>query len=318
MAKAVPAKGAPQNAPAAGGAVSVGSHLNLFLNYLQAECGLSLNTRRAYRRDLTKLGDFLDARRQSDLRGMSSEGITEFLRHCRESGLCASSTARAMAAVRMFFRYLVLTGALKNDITSALQTPKRWRRLPSVLDDKSAKALLAAPDAAADAHAVRDRAMLAMLYAGGLRAAEIAGLNVDDVNFDVGVVRVMGKGSKERIVPLAQVALDSLRHYLITHREALTPSPTERSAFVSRTGRRLAREDVFRIVRKYAQRLGIRQGTSPHTLRHTFATQLLSHGADLRSVQEMLGHSDIGTTQIYTHVDADRLKAVHRKFHPRA
>ena len=293
------------------------AHLRGFLDYLQAECGFALNTRQAYQRDLRRFFWFLHAQKACTLRGLAPARIALFPGHLKGEGLAPASVARAVAAVRAFCRYLVLQQILPRDPSANLETPKKWNRLPSVLDERAAGELLRSPREDEDYQALRDRAMLAVLYACGLRASELAQLKRADLNASVGVLRVLGKGSKERVVPVAAAAVEMVQQYL-----AVRPPRVAEAArdllFVSRTGRPLGREDVFRLVRKYARRAGIRGRVSPHTLRHCFATQLLSHGADLRSVQEMLGHADIATTQIYTHVDASRLKAIHRKFHPRA
>jgi integrase/recombinase XerD len=217
----------------------------------------------------------------------------------------------------MFCRYLVLHGLMKHDVSASVDSPKQWHRLPTVLDDPAVRELLAAPSADSDVHAARDRAILALLYATGVRAAELAGLKLTDVNFHLGVIRVLGKGAKERIVPAAREALEILQEYVERRRPAPAGEGAAAALFLSRRNRPLSREDVFRIVRKYVRRTALRGNVTPHTLRHCFATQLLSRGADLRSVQEMLGHADISTTQVYTHVDAARLKAIHRKYHPR-
>jgi integrase/recombinase XerD len=287
-----------------------------FLDYLQAECGLSANTRAAYGRDLRRFLNFI-ARHRGKLEHLSPRDIEDFLRQDKTRGLSVASIARALAAVRMFCRYLVIQNVLGRDVSASLESPKKWNRLPTILDDATAQALIDAPHVDHDAHAVRDRAILVLLYATGMRAAELAGLAARDVNANLGIVRVLGKGGKERIVPVASAALAAVQDYLGQHRQAMITGHGSDRLFLSRTGRGLAREDVFRIVRKYVRRTAVRGRVSPHTLRHCFATQLLSHGADLRSVQEMLGHADIASTQIYTHVDAARLKAIHKQFHPR-
>ena len=291
------------------------AHLDGFLDYLQVECGLSVNTRKAYKRDLTRFMRYLKA----PLEQLTARRIEGFMRHCRDAGLAVSSSARALAAVRTFCKYLVIQGVLKLDVSAGLEAPKKWNRLPTVLDSGGVNELLAAPREDSDRFALRDRAILTLLYATGMRAAEIAGLKLCDVNFNLGVVRVFGKGNKERIVPAAARALEVARAYIETARGAQVRGesrPTD-PLFLSHSGKPLAREDIFRTVRKYVRRVGLKGHVSPHTLRHCFATQLLSRGADLRSVQEMLGHADISTTQIYTHVDSSRLKALHKKFHPR-
>ncbi|MDP6546968.1 MAG: site-specific tyrosine recombinase [Phycisphaerae bacterium] len=291
------------------------AHLDGFLDYLQVECGLSINTRKAYRRDLTRFLGYYKA----PLEKLTPRRIEGFMKYCRDAGLAVSSSARALAAVRTFCKYLVIQGVLKQDISAGMEAPKKWNRLPTVLDAGAVDELLAAPQEDSDHFALRDRAILSLLYATGMRAAEIVGLKLCDVNFNLGVVRVLGKGNKERIVPAAAKALDVARTYIETARGAQVRGEATPTApvFLSQTGKPLAREDIFRIVRKYVRRVGLRGNVSPHTLRHCFATQLLARGADLRSVQEMLGHADISTTQIYTHVDSSRLKALHKKFHPR-
>jgi integrase/recombinase XerD len=316
-------------------------HLRAFLDYLQVECGLALNTRLAYRRDLCRFISRL-GESAGDLAKLTTTDIERFLRRCHDEGLSASSTGRALAAVRTFCRYLVVNRALARDVSAVVVPPKKGTRLPAVLGDEHVRRILSAPSDEQDAHALRDRAILTLLYATGMRASELAGLGVCDVNFNLGIVRVMGKGNKERIVPAAEAALDAVRQYIQADRAAATADPAGRATaadgkpnravaaattraaantagrlFLSRTGKPLAREDVYRTVRKYVRRAAVRGKVTPHTLRHAFATHLLAHGANLRSVQEMLGHADISTTQIYTHVDAERLKSVHRQFHPR-
>jgi integrase/recombinase XerD len=292
-------------------------HLNGFLNYLQAECGLAINTRKAYRHDLVQLLEFLARRRVGSLSAIDVDAVQQFLRWLKSNGLDVASIVRALAATRMFCRYLMLQNVLKSDPASLVDMPKRWRTLPAVMDDPAVRRLLDAPNPEMDVFYLRDRALLMLLYATGLRASEAAGLKVGDVNFHLGIVRVMGKGSKERVVPAAGSALNVVREYIRQARPAVLKNPDERTLLLSRNGRPLGREDIFRLVRKYVLRSGVRADATPHTLRHCFATQLLARGADLRSVQEMLGHSDIATTQIYTHVDADRIKSIHKRFHPR-
>jgi len=293
-------------------------HVVGFLDYLQAECGLSPKTRQAYQRDLRHFFACLDERGAGRLAELTPRDVEAFLRSIRQRGLSVASVARGLAAVRMFCRYLVLQGVLGRDVSDSIDSPKRWHRLPTVLDEQAVRTLLAAPDPGQDSHALRDRAILMVLYAAGLRASELAGLECGDVNDHLGIVRVFGKGSKERIVPVAEEALTAVRVYVEQYRPALLRQEGQKQLFLSRTGRGLTREDIFRIVRKYVRRAAVRGHVSPHTLRHCFATQLLAGGADLRSVQEMLGHADIATTQVYTHVDAARLRAIHKKFHPRA
>ncbi|MDP7636911.1 MAG: tyrosine recombinase [Phycisphaerae bacterium] len=293
-------------------------HVAGFLDYLQVECGLANNTRKAYAGDLRRFCAYIGGMRGGGrtLGGLTARHVEGFLRSCRADGLAVSSSSRALAAIRMFCRYLVIHGVLKRDVSTAVEAPRKWHRLPTVLDRRGVEELLSAPQVGLDAHALRDRAILTVLYATGIRAAEAAGVKLSDVNFNLGVVRVLGKGAKERIVPVAEEALHAVRDYVDSGRAAAGQARAD-ELFLSRSDRAMGREDIFRIVRKYVRRAGLRGRVSPHTLRHCFATQLLSGGADLRSVQEMLGHADIATTQIYTHVDASRLKAIHKKYHPR-
>ncbi|MDY6913041.1 MAG: site-specific tyrosine recombinase XerD [Planctomycetota bacterium] len=294
------------------------SHLVDFLDYLQAECGLSLNTRKAYQRDLRDFLVHLSQAGVKNLVRLSPRHIEQFLRFCKQRELAVSSIARKLAAVKTFCRYLVLQQVLADDVSTLVETPKKWHCLPTVLDEQAVRQLLEAPAPGQDTHVLRDRAILSLLYATGMRASELVGLKLGDVNFNLAVVRLLGKGAKERIVPVADDALAAVRRYIDARRgDSLAQDKPEKTLMLSRTGRPLSREDVFRIVRKYVRRAALRGNVTPHTLRHCFATQLLAHGADLRSVQEMLGHADISTTQVYTHVDAARLKAIHKKFHPR-
>ena len=292
-------------------------HLRAFLDTIQVEYGLSLNTRKAYQVDLRHFLSELSAQGVGELSALSPRHVEAFVRAARGGGLSGATVARRLAAVRMFCRYLVIERVATRDVSSGIESPKKWHRLPSVLSDRTVRALLEAPCDQTDPHAVRDRAILTLLYATGMRASELAGLSLGDLNAHLGVVRVLGKGSKERIVPVADRGLDLVQAYAEGPRRDALRDPSVQAVFLSRTGRALGRQDVYRIVRKYVARAAVGRGVSPHTLRHCFATQLLSRGADLRSVQEMLGHADIATTQIYTHVDASRLKAVHKRFHPR-
>ena len=289
--------------------------LTAFLDYLQAECGLSANTRAAYRRDLHRFLGFL-AEQDTALAALTSRHIEAFVEYCTHLELSVATVGRHLAAVRMFCRFLVLQGVISWDVSSTVEAPKNWHRLPTVLDEQAVGELIAAPAAAGTKLGLRDQALLTLLYACGLRASELAGLKLTDCNFNVGVLRVIGKGSKERIIPLAPAAGDILQRYVRTDRSATAEAGVQ-TLLVSRTGKPLRREDVYDIVRRHARGAGTRGRVSPHTLRHCFATHMLTGGADLRIVQELLGHADISTTQIYTHVDADRLRAVHRKFHPR-
>ncbi|MCD4699187.1 MAG: tyrosine-type recombinase/integrase, partial [Phycisphaerae bacterium] len=240
--------------------------------------------------------------------------IENFLLSQGAAGKSPTSTARALAALRTFCRFCVLTRLMDSDPSGAIDPPRKWSRLPTTLHHEVLQTLMETPVPDEDTYWLRDRVILSLLYATGMRASELAGLKLGDINFNLGVVRVLGKGGKERIVPIAASALEAVGRYVSQARRG---DDNAEVLLLSRTAKALRREDIFRIVRKYVRRAAIRKRVSPHTLRHCFATQLLAGGANLRSVQEMLGHSDIATTQIYTHVDASRLKAVHKKFHPR-
>lgn len=292
-------------------------HLRGFLDYIQIECGLANKTRLAYRNDLQHFLDYLDEESLADLTQVQPTDIEGFLRACGERNLAASSSARALAAVRMFCKYLVLHNIIAHDPSVSIVGPKTWNRLPTIVSDAHVRTLIDAPDPGQDVHALRDRAILLLLYATGIRAEECATAKLTNLSSDLGVLRVIGKGSKERVVPVARPALRAIGLYVKHHRPTLLRGGLRDELFLSRTGKPLAREDVYRIVVKYVRRVGLRGKVSPHTLRHSFATQLLRGGADLRSVQDMLGHADIATTQIYTHVDADRIRSLHKKFHPR-
>jgi integrase/recombinase XerD len=286
-----------------------------FLDHLRAEAGLAANSVRAYERDCRRWLDRLDAagRDPADAR---REDLLEHLAAERARGLGARSSARALAAIRALHRFLVREGRAASDPTAAVDAPRLWSRLPAVLDRESVEALLASPDART-VLGRRDRALLEILYGCGLRASEAAGLGLDRVSFDLGVLRVLGKGSKERLVPFGARARAALESWIAHGRPALAGRRAETALLLTRAGRPMRREDVWRAVRRHLRKAGIAADASTHTLRHSFATHLLEGGADLRSVQEMLGHASVQTTQIYTHTDAARLVAVHRKFHPR-
>jgi integrase/recombinase XerD len=288
-----------------------------FLDYLTVECGLSVNTLQAYQRDLQRFADFLEV---SDAEGWGKvlpEQVVEFMVAEKARGNATISISRALVAIRMFFRFASSEGIVGRDITEHLESPRLWQNLPEVLDRRAVDRLLATPAATLDRWPLRDKAILEMLYATGARASEVADLTMQSVNREVGYVLCIGKGRKERIVPVGRRALEALEAYLAGERPALDRRQ-DPHLFLTHSGRRMGRETLWRLVKKYVVRAGVSAGVSPHTLRHSFATHLLEGGADLRVVQEMLGHVDIGTTQIYTHVDQNRLKAIHKRYHPRA
>jgi integrase/recombinase XerD len=289
-----------------------------FLEYLLVECGLAENTLEAYGRDLRHFFEFLSTVETPALSDIRPEHVSGFLRHERKRGLESASLARALVAVKMFFRRLVHTGKVAENAAGLFAKPQIWAALPEVMRPDQVDALLGAPSAA-DAMGRRDRAILETLYAVGARAGELCDIRLTDMNVEFGYVRLFGKGSKERIVPVGARAIEAIRSYLADRPRFVfrrTPEPVE--LFVSRAGRPLERTALWRLVKKHATAAGLSaRHIYPHVLRHSFATHLLSGGADIRTVQEMLGHADVSTTQVYTHVDAARLHEVHRKFHPR-
>jgi integrase/recombinase XerD len=290
--------------------------LQYFLHYCAVECGLSANTLGAYERDVAQFLEFSGAQSAADLEAIGPGDLVRYVESRRNRGLAPNSVVRGLVAVRMFYRFLRLEDYLRRDPGEAFQTPRLWQRVPEVLTVEEVERLLAAPRGDAPI-ARRDRAMLEVLYATGARATELCGLDVGDVNAEYRFVRCFGKRRKERLVPIGRKALAALADYTEAGRPALLRDRAEPALFLARTGRRVSRDTVWRRVRHHARAAGISRGVHPHTLRHSFATHLLSGGADLRAVQEMLGHADISTTEIYTHVDRRRLKAVHKRFHPR-
>jgi len=291
--------------------------IDAFLDYLTVECGLSVNTIQAYQRDLGRFASFVKAQDGDGWQQVRADQVIDFLIAEKHEGKAVATTSRTLVAVRMFFRFLAAEDLIERDVTEHLESPRLWQNLPEVLDRKAVDRLLSAPDPEHDRWPLRDKAILEMLYATGARASEVADLKTDSVNAQVGYVYCIGKGRKERIVPVGRCALDALAAYLEKERPTLDHRG-ELYLFLTHSGRRMGRETLWRLVKKYAIRASVSSRVSPHTLRHSFATHMLEGGADLRVVQEMLGHVDIATTQLYTHVDQSRLKAIHKKYHPRA
>lgn len=285
-----------------------------FLNYLRVEKGLSQNTLLAYTSDLDKLETFA-SKLGKDIKSLERDDLTGFIRHLNETGLESRSIARALVTVRSLFKFLILDGHLKRDPSANIETPKSWQSLPKFLISEEVERLLESPDVSTET-GVRDKAMLEVLYATGVRVSELVGLKLSDLNLDLGVVVTLGKGSKERTVPMGQSAVKWTRTYLSIRPKILgkRESPV---LFLSLKGQPITRQAFWKIVVAYGEQAGIGHIT-PHLLRHSFATHLLENGADLRSVQMMLGHSDISTTQIYTHITNERLKEIYKRFHPRA
>jgi integrase/recombinase XerD len=293
-----------------------GPRFDLFLHHLRVERGLAANTVNSYALDLSAYLAFLHGRGIGAISEVSPDAILAHVAALGDAGLGARSLARHLSAIKTFHRHLIDEGELERDPADALRSPKQSRKLPVWLSLAEVDALLAAPDLGTP-KGLRDRAMLELMYACGLRVSELCALRRGAVQADPGLVRVMGKGAKERLVPVGRSALAHLSRYLEEGRPQLLGERASPYLFVSTRGGKVGRAAFWRDLRAWALKAGIRKAVSPHKLRHSFATHLLERGADLRSVQAMLGHANIGTTQIYTHVDRSRLKEVHRKFHPR-
>ncbi|MEB3205137.1 MAG: site-specific tyrosine recombinase XerD [Candidatus Sericytochromatia bacterium] len=285
--------------------MNLDEQLVTFLDHLRSERGLSEHTLAAYHGDLTQLRDFLASLGTQDIRQVHRLTVTAFVRHLREKNLAASSIARKLAALKTFFQWLLREGEIDRDPTADIERPKLPRELPRVLDRQEVVRLIEYQ------RDLRDRAILELLYAGGLRVTELISLNLTDVNLGSGMLRCTGKGSRERVVPLSQTAVQALETYLSRIRMRLRVRPTEQALFLNYAGRRLTRQAIWVVVKDAAKTAGIDREVTPHTLRHSFATHLLENGADLRSVQEMLGHADISTTQLYTHVSRSHLKGAY-------
>jgi len=288
-----------------------------FLDYVALERGLSANTREAYGRDLSGFVAFLGKRRVDSFNAVSRRHVMDYLMSERERGLSVNSISRRLVAIKVLFRYLQQEGLLGRNVTEVMESPRLWRILPGVLSLREVERLLSAP-AGGDRIAVRDRAMLELLYATGLRVSELAALTLEDIHFDEGYLRCYGKGRKVRVVPMGEKAQSELKTYLSDGRPRFANDKSDRSIFLTYRGTRFTRKGIWKLIRNYAARAGIGKPVSPHTLRHSFASHLLANGAPLRVIQEMLGHADIATTQVYTHVDQGRLQAIHARYHPRA
>ncbi|HSJ06974.1 MAG TPA: site-specific tyrosine recombinase XerD [Longimicrobiales bacterium] len=288
-----------------------------YCEHLELERGLSPRTVDAYRRDLERLAAFMQSRGVARPADVGATELREYVYHLKDRGLQASSIRRSVSAVRTYFGYLLAEGVVVADPTDRVELPSAWRRLPGVLSREEVASILDAPDPG-DRLFWRDKALLEFAYASGTRVGEVMALKVRDVDLQEGLALVLGKGSKERLVPIGRAALQALIVYLREIRPVLAGNRAEGIVFLNARGTPLSRMGVWKILRRHVERAGIRKRVTPHTLRHSFATHLLEGGADLASVQEMLGHADISTTQIYTHVEREYLRDVHRRFHPRA
>lgn len=293
------------------------SFFDLFLNYLTVEKGLAVNTLEAYGRDLSRYLRYLDKSGVSEPDRISRSDVLRFLTGLKQQGLSPRSRARALSAVRMFHRFLRMEKLSSQDPTALVESPRMLRPLPHLLSQDDVERLLNAP-VGAQPLVQRDRAMLEVLYATGVRVSELVSLHLSDLNLEIGCLSAFGKGSKQRLIPLGEEALASLRSYLAEGRDHLNKSGQEQVIFLNRSGKGLTRQGFWKILKRHARVAGITQQISPHMLRHSFATHLLENGADLRAVQTMLGHADISTTQIYTHVIKERLRQVHEQYHPRS
>lgn len=297
------------------GSTSHANHLaDQFIHHLRVEKGLAKNTIESYSRDLTRYFDFLEKRTLPPMKA-SQIDIMDYVSSLA-GALSIRSIARNLSSLKVFYRFLVSDGKLKTNPARLISNPKLPRRLPGVLSSEEVERLLAAPDTQTH-RGLRDRAMLELLYASGLRVSELVGMKMLNINLEAGWVRTVGKGSKERMVPMGSKAQQSLKEYLADGRPSLLKKRSSSHLFVTARAKPMSRQAFWKIIKRCARLAGIRKEISPHSLRHSFATHLLEHGADLRSVQIMLGHADISTTQIYTHVTRERLKQIHEKYHPR-
>ncbi|KPK41562.1 MAG: recombinase XerD [Omnitrophica WOR_2 bacterium SM23_29] len=287
-----------------------------FLDYLSVERGLSENTIESYGRDLNKYISFLKSNAIEPLNNIKRQDIQNFLMYLKEKGLNASSIARNLVAIKIFHRFLVSQRYIKEDVTFVLEAPKLWKTLPEVLDLSEVEALLGKPNIR-DRQGQRDKAALELMYATGMRVSELVNLKLNDLNLDVGFVKCLGKGHKERIIPVGRKAKEALKKYLEKARPKFIKRGEANALFLTRLGRRMTRQSFWLMIKHYVRNARIKKRVTPHTLRHSFATHLLQRGADLRIVQELLGHANISTTQIYTHINKERLKQIHQKYHPR-
>jgi integrase/recombinase XerD len=298
-------------------AVARAFYVERFDDFLALEQGASVQTSRAYKLDIARFVTYVSIKGAGSASEVGTRALREYVYHLKDLGLAPASIRRNVSAVRSYFKFLLGEGLVVRDPSERLETPKRWRTLPEVLGVDEIEKLLAAPSLD-EPLAFRDRAMLELAYGAGLRVSEWISLNVRDVMLQEHLVRVFGKGAKERLVPIGRKAIGATAIYLRELRPSLEKGEGKGVLFLNARGQPLSRMGAWKILRKYVRQAGITKPVSPHTLRHSFATHLLEGGADLRAVQEMLGHVDISTTQIYTHIDREYLRSVHKQFHPRA
>ncbi len=294
-----------------------------FLNYLIVERGFSENTKFAYQNDLMQLADFAEeeaARRGTmpSWAGFSRQGMLSYLLNLKERGYAATTVARKVAAAKSFFAFMVAEGKIRDNPTENVSSPKVGKSLPDAIPISQVRRLLDQPAKLSTPEAKRDRVMLELLYASGMRVSELVSLNLGDVNISEGNVRCFGKGSKERIIPIYPKLAQAVEEYVTEVRPKLAHDDAERALFLNRRGYRLTRQGLWQILKGYAEKAGLGKAVTPHTLRHSFATHMLSGGADLRHVQEMLGHANISTTQVYTHLTSEHVRRTYERAHPRA
>ena len=291
--------------------------LERFRDYLALEAGNSGNTVESYLRDIMRLTEYATSRGAKTPQQLSAAQLREFIYFLKDLGLAPTTIRRQISAIRTYFKFLVGEGIAARDPSERIESPKRWRTLPAVLTVPEIDKLLAAPNTD-EPLAIRDRALLEFAYATGVRVSELVALKLQDIMFEDGVARVFGKGAKERLVPVGRRALGAVALYAREIRPTLDRGKTLGFLFLNARGTPLSRVGAWGVIKATARRAGLTKRVTPHTLRHTFATHLLEGGADLRAVQEMLGHADLSTTQLYTHVDRDYLRTVHKSYHPRA
>ncbi len=291
--------------------------LKEFIYFLSVEKGLASNTLESYQRDMKKFFLFLQGKNINNINNITRTDLTDFLLKQKEKGLAPTTLNRNLASIRSFYQFLLKEQIITENPSLDLQTPKTEKKLPRVLSFSEIEILLEQPETK-NAIGLRDKAMLELLYATGIRVSELVSLNINEVNFKMGFIKCTGKGNKERMIPLGSVAIRSIQEYLKNSRPRILKQKEDKALFVNQQGSRLTRQGFWKILKKYALKAGIQMDITPHTLRHSFATHLLENGADLRSVQEMLGHADIATTQIYTHVARRKIKEIYDQTHPRA
>jgi integrase/recombinase XerD len=284
-----------------------------FINYLTVEKGLAVNTLDAYQRHISKFSSYLE-KSGGNITGFKKSDIVSYMNHLRDSGNQTATLARNIATLRSFCKFMLLEGIINEDPVENLSTPKSWKRIPKVLGIDDVTTLLSMPEGK---YALRDRAILEIIYSSGLRVSEVVNIKILDINFEAGFITIMGKGSKERVVPVNEYTLKTLKLYIEDLRPQLLNKRRSPFLFLGKGGKPITRQRVFQLIRGYSKK-GLSTTISPHTLRHCFASHLLDGGVDLRALQKMLGHTDISTTQIYTKVTSERLKKIHKKYHPRS